>query len=131
NDDAASTVQFSAAKYNVGEGDGTVTLTVTRTGDTSAAASVDYATGNNTYVPCNPADPQNVHGMATQNCDFTVTSGTLNFAANETSKTFIVSIIDDSYVEGNETFPVLLSNPLRATLGAQSSSTVTILDNDT
>ena len=108
-----------------------VTVPFTRSGDTSGGFSVDYATGNNTYVPCDPADPNNIHGVATQNCDFTIASGTLNFAQNETSKSFTVSIIDDAYVEGDETFPVKLSNPVGASLGTPSTATVTIIDNDT
>src|SRR6185436_1380258 len=46
------------------------------------------------------------------------------------SKTFIVPIIDDSYAEGNETFSVVLSNPIGATLGAPATATVSITDND-
>ena len=38
-------------------------------------------------------------------------------------------INDDSYIEGNETFNVNLSNPSGATLGAPSIATVTINDN--
>ena len=40
-------------------------------------------------------------------------------------------INDDSYVEGNETFNVNLSNPSGASLGAPSIATVTINDNPT
>jgi hypothetical protein len=59
-----------------------------------------------------------------------MTIGTLNFAAGQTSVTFSVAIVDDSFAEGNETFTVSLNNPSGATLGAQSTATVTIIDND-
>src|SRR5205085_5921623 len=41
---SAKTLQFSDTGYRVNEGDGHATITVTRTGDTSSAATVDYKT---------------------------------------------------------------------------------------
>src|SRR5207253_2499336 len=57
-------------------------------------------------------------------------SGTITFAAGETSKTIVVPVIDDTTIESNETFTVTLSNPSNGTLGATASSTVTITSND-
>jgi len=54
----------------------------------------------------------------------------MNFAAGETSKSFSVAIVDDSYAEGTETFTIGLNTPSGATLGAQSNATVTITDNE-
>src|SRR5262249_43819794 len=39
-----STIQFSAASYNVAEGAGSAQITVTRTGDLASVASIDYLT---------------------------------------------------------------------------------------
>jgi Calx-beta domain-containing protein/uncharacterized protein DUF4214 len=115
NDDGtvAATFDFSQPDYSVNEDLGALTLTVTRTGETSSAGSVDYATAD---------------GSATQKADFEYTAGTLSFAPGETSKTFQVLINEDDYIEGNETFNVSLSNPGGGLLGAQSTSAVTILD---
>src|SRR5262249_48086121 len=115
NDDGvvAATFDFSQLNYTVNEDLGALTLTVTRTGDTSGAASVDYST---------------VDGSATQKADFEYRAGTLIFAPGETSKTFPLLINEDSYVEGNESLTVSLSNPSGGSLGGQSSTTVTILD---
>ena len=44
----AGTIQFSAATYSVGENAGTATVTVTRTGGSSGAVSVTFATSNGT-----------------------------------------------------------------------------------
>jgi len=54
----------------------------------------------------------------------------MTFAAGETSKSFSIAIIDDSYAEGNETFSVSLSGTSSATLGTRATATVTIIDND-
>lgn len=116
NDDgapASNTVQFSQASYSVAEGAHFTTINVTRSGDTSGAASVDYATQD---------------GSAQQRTDFTIALGTLSFAAGETSKSLTVLITDDSYVEGSETFSFTLSHPVGVTLGAQSTATLTIID---
>src|SRR6266404_1748868 len=71
-----------------------------------------------------------VNGIAAPRCDYENTQGTMNFAAGETSKSFSVAIVDDSYAEGTETFTIGLNSPSGATLGAQSTATVTIIDND-
>ena len=68
-------------------------------------------------------------GTATSGTDFTAASGTLTFAANETSKTVSVETTDDSDDEENETFTLTLSSPTNATLG-DSTATGTINDDD-
>jgi hypothetical protein len=73
----------------------------------------------------------NKSGNAFARCDFATVVGTVSFATGETSKTFTVPIINDSYAEGNETFSVVLSNATGATLGTPSTATVTINDNET
>ena len=121
-----STVQFSQTSYIVGEGDQRVNLTVTRSGDLSGTATVNYAT-------IDDAGFQNCdffNGIASPRCDYLATTGTLSFAAGETSKSFSVAMIDDSYAEGSELFRVLLSNPSGASLGTTSIATVIIIDND-
>ncbi|HMC70714.1 MAG TPA: Ig-like domain-containing protein, partial [Mycobacteriales bacterium] len=101
---------FSQPTYTVGESAGFVTITVTRTGDTTRASAVDYATDDGSdphvFVPCDSTT-----GIALERCDYTAAFGTLQFAAGETSKTFVVLISDDSYAEGNEVTTLKLSNP--------------------
>jgi hypothetical protein len=121
-----STFQFSAANFSVGEGDGHVSITVTRSGDITASAGVSFATSDNVGAQSCSA----FNGSASARCDYHITFGTLQFGPTEMSKTFSVAIIDDSYAEGTETFAVSLNNPTGATLGALSTTTVTIMDND-
>jgi sugar lactone lactonase YvrE len=113
-----STIQFSASSYSVGEGDGHIDVTVNRTGDTSSAATIDYAT---------------IDGTATQKSDYENALGTLRFAPGETSKTFTVLIVDDKFVEGNETLDLTLPDVSgnNTIIGNPSVATLTIIDNDT
>jgi outer membrane biosynthesis protein TonB len=108
-----SVVQFGSSTYSVTEDCTTVTITVNRIGETSTAASVDYFTADIT---------------ANARQDYITTLGTLDFAVGETSKTFVVLINEDSYVEGNETFSVNLINPSGMSLGGPSTTIVTIID---
>ncbi|GAB4578210.1 MAG: hypothetical protein Fur0022_09440 [Anaerolineales bacterium] len=78
------------------ETENTVELTVTRLGDVSETASVDFAT-----TPIS----------ATANADFTPVTGTLTFAPGETVQTLTVPVLDDALEEGEEVFQLFLSNP--------------------
>ena len=121
-----NTIQFNASTLSVGEGTASTTLTVNRFGDTTAAATVQYTTGDSAgSQACNV-----FNGNASSRCDYLITLGTLQFAANETSKTITLSFFDDTYKEGDETFFVKLSNATGATVGAPDTLTITITDND-
>ena len=50
-------------------------------------------------------------GTARAGADYTNTTGTLTFAAGETSKTVSVPVLDDGHDEGSETMTLTLSNP--------------------
>jgi subtilisin family serine protease len=119
------TIQFSAANYPVSENVGSAVVTVTRTGELSAAATVNYATSDTAGINCAATGT----GLASSRCDYISVSGALHFAANEASKNITVPIIDDSYAEGDESFTVTLTSPTGATLGSPNSATVTISDN--
>lgn len=124
-------LQFSAALFNTTESSFKATITVQRTGDPLPAVTVNYATPDDssatpTILPCSTP------GFVSSRCDFTSTTGTLRFAANESTKTFDVLISQDNYVEGNESLPLTLSNPSNgAALGPQSTASLTIADDVT
>ncbi len=118
-DDA--TIQFASSSYAVTEG-GVITLTVTRTGGTIGTATVAYATSSGSTP-----------GVATAGSDYTTRTGTLTFGPGVTSRTITVATTSDILVEDPETLTVILSNPTPAqsiSLGAPSTATVTINDND-
>ena len=68
-------------------------------------------------------------GTATAGSDYAAASGTLTFAAGETSKMIHVDIEGDALAEGNENFKVNLSNPVGATI-ADGTATGTIVNDD-
>ena len=129
NDDAeGGFIRFSQSNFSVNEAAGQLTVTVTRSNDTSRSATVDYATGETGA----PTACGTFNGVASHRCDFTTARGTLRFASGETSKTFNLLVNRDSYAEGSETLLVSLSNPTGgAVLMAPSSATVTITDSAT
>ena len=58
------------------------------------------------------------------------TSGSLTFAANETSKTITVSTVQDEVYEEDETFTVTLSGPANAVLETDRAATGTIVNDE-
>ncbi len=121
-------IQFASPSYVVAEGGVRVSISLIRTGDLSSAASVSFATNDAAdLTPC-----YTFNGVASPRCDYINTIGTISFAAGEGgSKSFSVAIVDDSYAEGDETFTVSLTGASGATVGPQSTATVTIHDNET
>jgi hypothetical protein len=118
---------FNATNFNTTESSGFANVTVTRTGDTTRTATVDYSTNADNGLPCSTAG-----GVATPKCDFTAAVGTLSFAPGDTAKSIQVLITQDSFVEGVERVTVSLSNPGGGgALAPPTSSTVTIADDTT
>jgi Calx-beta domain-containing protein len=126
NDDPPATLQFDAPGYTVNEGIPDVTVTVTRTGYLAQPSTVVYQTADNSGANnCSV-----ISNAASSRCDYLTTIGTLSFAANETSKTITIPIVDDSYAEHDETFNIFLSNPTGALLGTPQNVPIVIKDND-
>jgi hypothetical protein len=112
----AGSFEFEEPVFTTTEGGTAATITVARVGGTAGAVSVNFATGG---------------GTAIAGTDYTTASGTLNFAAGEIRKTFTVNITNDTAVEPLETINLALSSPTGgATLGARSSATLRLKDND-
>ena len=102
-------MQFSVAANNatLTEGDSgsqPLIFTISRTGDTTIGATVDYA----------------INGGATSS---------VSFAATETQKFVTVTVAGDNLVEADDTYAITLSGQSTGTLGTATAST-TVLDND-
>ena len=94
-------VAISVADARVEEADGAqLAFAVTLDRARHATVTVDYETEDGT-------------AKVDEN-DYVATSGTLTFAAGETSKTVEVEVLDDAYDEGEETMALRLSNPVGA-----------------
>ena len=118
---AGTTVQFSRSSFEVPEGAGSITVTVTRTGITTGTVSVDYTVG---------ADDDKTD-TASQRKDFTFASGTLTFAPGETNKSFKVLITQNSFVQPGREAKIVLSNVTGgAALGKPARASLEIDDDD-
>ena len=109
------TIQLLATSHDAAEGS-VVNVLVARSGGSAGAASVDFATADETAVA---------------GADYTAASGTLTWADGTSgNQTISIPVTDDDAAEFMETFSVALSNVSVATLGANSSATVSIIDGD-
>ena len=123
---SVSTLQLSAANYSASEATGKIDITVTRSGNTSGAASVNFSTSDTAGLQnCTLAN-----GKGSERCDYVTSIGTVRFAAGETAKIVTIPIIDDVLLEGNETFTFTLNGASGGSLASPSTATVTIVDND-
>ena len=90
-------------------------FTITRSGDIAGASSVNFAT---------------IDGTAkTSDSDYTLNSGTLDFAATETTKTVTVLVNGDSTLEPDEIFNVNLSTCISCII-VDNQGLGTIIDDD-
>ena len=123
NDDIApATFSIAATSANKSEGNsGTTafTFTVTRSGNTSTAVTVDYNVSGNGGNAANAADFNGGFG-----------SGTVSFSAGQTSKTITVLVNGDTTVENNEGFKVVLSNASGNSTISTSTANGTIQNDD-
>ncbi len=119
---ATSLIQFSADNYAVNEGTGSIEITVTRDGDVSSGATVNYAT----YDESQP-------DHASQKSDYEIALGKVTFGPGETSKTFTLLLVNDAFDENDEVINLILSNPTGAGsgLGTPNVAEMTIIDDDT
>ncbi|MFO0908858.1 MAG: Calx-beta domain-containing protein [Isosphaeraceae bacterium] len=109
-------LQLATASYTVNETDGTLLVSITRSGGMGGTVSIDYATGG---------------GNATPGVDYTTIQGTLYFNPGDPiTKSFNIPILNPNKVGGSVTFDINLSNPTGgASVGSPGSATVTIIGN--
>lgn len=109
---------LSATNTSINEGDsgtGIVSVAVTLSTASTQAVSANYTTQNAT---------------ASAGTDYTSTSGTVSIPAGTLTGSIPVTVVGNTAVEEDETFQVVLSNPVNATL-ADAVAVVTILNDDT
>ena len=110
---------------------GPVTFTLTLTGQSTRDVTVDYATGEAGLLGLLTAR-QSLAG-ATEDEDYTGTSGTVTFSSGQTTKTFTVQVTNDDVSEDTEFFGFKISNAQNAQLGNEATEQVAdvgLLDDD-
>src|SRR3990170_7323689 len=88
-------------------------FTVTRTGATASALTVNYA----------------ISGTATNGTDYSTVSASVTIAAGSATATITVTPLADALTEGAETVNLALSANAAYTVGSPRSATVNIFDN--
>ena len=107
-----SAVQFSAATVSVDENVGTVRLTVQRAGNLFFPSSVHY---------------ESMNGSATSPSDYEPVQGSLDWVSGDGApKSITITIRKDMIKEVEESFSVVLSNPVGAYLGPNAAEIVKI-----
>lgn len=112
---AAPVISITNSKLSEGNaGTKQLNFTVTLSSPATQNVTVNYKTKDGTAIA--PGD-------------YTALTGTLSFAPGETIKTVSVAIKGDTNIETDETFKLVLSNPVNATI-AKTAATGTILNDD-
>jgi Ca2+-binding RTX toxin-like protein len=114
-DDVA--LAFSAPTFSVNENGNAITaVTVTRTGRSTGEVGAILTLAN---------------GTATSPGDYNNTAIPVTFADGEMTKTVVIPIINDTLAEDNETINLSLGTPTGgATIGAQNTASLIVVDND-
>ena len=116
-DDATPTVTFTSAGSSPNEGNTNVTLTV----QLSAVSGRDVTVPYTINAASNASNPS----------DYTISPASpLTIPAGQTSATVTIAIIEDTLFEADETVIVDLDTPTNATLGATTTYTLTIKNDD-
>jgi hypothetical protein len=105
-------VEFSSSQYSVYAGAGQAVVTVVRFGLAGSPVTVHYSAGGGTGIPGR---------------DYTPVTGTLNFAASQSSLSFVVPVFIDSSAAVSPTVNLTLAQPKGGvSLGPISTATLTI-----
>jgi Calx-beta domain/Putative Ig domain len=105
-------IGFATATYSVVQSAGVATVTINRSGGSSGAASVNYAT---------------VNGTAIAGSNYTAKTGTLNWTSGDTAaKTVSIVVSNATLFSGSKTFSIGLSNVTGASMSVATTAAVTI-----
>ena len=111
---ALPVVTVAATDAVAGEPANNGQYTLTRTGSTASALTVNIA----------------MNGTATNGADYTAIPTTVTFLAGSATAVVNLNVIDDTLVEGTETAILNVAAGVGYTVGATPSATVSIADND-
>ena len=115
------TFNFSTSSVIVNESSASADMTVTRTGGTNGAVTVNYSLSNGTATGGSGCG---------SGADFNNSASSISFANGESSKTISVPICADTAYESDENFDVTLTGATSGSIGSLSSATVTLINDD-
>jgi uncharacterized protein (TIGR03118 family) len=119
---STNNIQFAFDLFDINESSGHVDITVTREGNSSTTATVNF----NTFDLSLPQ-----HGS--QKSDYEIAVGKITFNPGETSKTFRILIVNDAFHDSDgEVVSLALSNPtgIGVGLGSPNVALLRIFDDD-
>ncbi|MGI8655287.1 MAG: DUF4214 domain-containing protein [Pyrinomonadaceae bacterium] len=112
-------VQFDSTNVTVDKATGKAIITLTRIGDTSVPVAVDFSTNG---------------GTATERSDYLPVSGTIIFAADETTKQITVPLINNRYSQADagatRTVKLIIGNPVGGAIMMPNVATINITNNN-
>ena len=112
------TLEFAQASYQVAENAGTATIELKRSGVMTEEVKVTYTTGAS-------------GDTAVAGVDYVAASGQATFAAGSATATFEITILDNSFADGEKKLTLKLSTPTNgAVLGTTITAELRITDDE-
>jgi subtilase family serine protease len=108
------TINLNVSDSSASEAANSGKFTFTRTGSTANSLAVSY----------------NISGTATNTSDYATIGNTITLQPGQSSVDLVISPVDDTAIEGNETITLTLAANSAYTIGSTSQGTITITDND-
>lgn len=109
------TVSFTLASQSSASETGTMTVTA----ELSAVSNVDVTV------------PFTLSGTAGNGIDYNISPTSITILSGNLTGSTVITIVEDTYVEGNETVVLTMGTPTNATLGTITLHIATITDEDT
>jgi len=114
-DDPAPAVQFTSASQSAPEDAGVMTVTARLSSPSALTVTLPFT----------------VSGTATGGgVDYSITASPITIPAGSTTGGVAITVIDDTLQEPDETVVIAMGSPTNASLGAITTHTATIVDND-
>jgi hypothetical protein len=131
---AGSSVQEGTPGEKTGDRITSAPVTLSLSQPTTLPVAVTLETQNASASgqsrPCGKPPLTSVRAGESIEGDFTSKNSVVNIPAGTTTVDVSVGVCKDSQVEPDENLTVVLSNPVNATLGSQSSAQITIRNDD-
>ena len=120
------TVQMGQNEISVVESRGIINVPIQLSGQANGSVKVEIKVEGTGEIPAAPFEE--VNGEWTGN--YILSSNTINFPEGETNASVEINLVDDYIETGDHTFTISIVSAEGATIGAQSSTTIVMIDNE-